>query len=201
MAFHSLSIVSASLVNASIAGGFKAKGAGVGDVFRALACASHDRRIPILVFDMNGVGLHQASSSSSLLKELNLKVGKLSIGDSLAMSPQDEISIIANDVTIKDMEGVDVAHVADLLKVTTNFVKATIDIVDGEKPTAKEFLQHLVPMTAAFGQPGSDKWKIGSVNLKCAIKEGGIGYYLVVIGRCFSRASCFLTHVCSVPDD
>ena len=33
-----------------------------------------------------------------------LQVGKLSTGDSLDMSPQDEASITANDATIKDME-------------------------------------------------------------------------------------------------
>ena len=32
------------------------------------------------------------------------QVGKLSTGDSLDMSPQDEASISANDATIKDME-------------------------------------------------------------------------------------------------
>ena len=33
-----------------------------------------------------------------------LQVGKLSTGDSLDMSPQDEASITANDATVKDME-------------------------------------------------------------------------------------------------
>lgn len=32
------------------------------------------------------------------------QVGKLSTGDSLDMSPQDEATIIANDATVKDME-------------------------------------------------------------------------------------------------
>lgn len=33
-----------------------------------------------------------------------VQVGKLSTGDSLDMSSQDEASIVANDATIKDME-------------------------------------------------------------------------------------------------
>ncbi|XP_018815344.1 5'-methylthioadenosine nucleosidase-like [Juglans regia] len=140
------------IINAGTAGGFKAKGASVGDVFLASACAFHDRRIPIPVFDMYGIGLRQAFSSPNLLKELNLKVGKLSTGDSLDMSPQDEASIVANDATIKDMEGAAVAYVADLLKVPAIFVKAVTDIVDGEKPTAEEFLQNLVAVTAALDQ-------------------------------------------------
>jgi 5'-methylthioadenosine nucleosidase len=40
--------------------------------------------------------------------------------------------------------------VADLLKVPAIFVKAVTDIIDGEKPTAEEFLQNLVAVTAAL---------------------------------------------------
>ncbi|KAJ6707974.1 5'-METHYLTHIOADENOSINE/S-ADENOSYLHOMOCYSTEINE NUCLEOSIDASE 1 [Salix viminalis] len=110
----------------------------------------HDRRIPIPVFDLYGVGLRQSFSTPNLLKELNLKAGKLSTGDSLDMSPQDEASIVANDATVKDMEGAAVAYVADLFKVPAIFIKAVTDIVDGDKPTAEEFLQNLAAVTAAL---------------------------------------------------
>ncbi|WP_284120962.1 hypothetical protein, partial [Klebsiella pneumoniae] len=76
------------------------------------------------VFDMYGVGLRQAFPTPNLMKTLNLKVGKLSTGDSLDTSPKDEASIVSNDATIKDMEGAAVAYVADLLKVPAIFVKA-----------------------------------------------------------------------------
>ncbi|XVF45460.1 hypothetical protein PTKIN_Ptkin02bG0208400 [Pterospermum kingtungense] len=140
------------IINAGTAGGFKAKGAGIGDVFLISHVAFHDRRIPIPVFDLYGVGLRQAFSTPNLLKTLNLKTGKLSTGDSLDMSPQDEASITANDATIKDMEGAAVAYVADLLKVPAIFLKAVTDIVDGEKPTAEEFLQNLAAVTAGLEQ-------------------------------------------------
>lgn len=140
------------IINAGTAGGFKAKGACIGDVFLASDVAFHDRRIPIPVFDLYGVGLRQTCSTPNLLKELNLKVGKLSTGDSLDMSQQDETSIVSNDATVKDMEGAAVAYVADLLKVPVIFLKAVTDIVDGEKPTAEEFLQNLASVTAALDQ-------------------------------------------------
>ncbi|XP_021753150.1 5'-methylthioadenosine/S-adenosylhomocysteine nucleosidase 1-like [Chenopodium quinoa] len=140
------------IINAGTAGGFKAKGAGIGDVFLASEVAFHDRRIPIPVFDLYGVGLRQAFSASNILKELNLKLGKLSTGDSLDMSPQDEASITANDATVKDMEGAAVAYVAELLKVPAIFLKAVTDIVDGDKPTAEEFLQNLAAVTAALDE-------------------------------------------------
>ncbi|CAK9162058.1 unnamed protein product [Ilex paraguariensis] len=140
------------IINAGTAGGFKAKGACIGDVFLASDVAFHDRRIPIPVFDLYGVGLRQVFSTPNLLKDLNLKIGKLSTGDSLDMSPQDEASIIANDATIKDMEGAAVAYVADLLKIPAIFIKAVTDIIDGDKPTSEEFLQNLAAVTAALDQ-------------------------------------------------
>ncbi|KAK4752077.1 hypothetical protein SAY87_020875 [Trapa incisa] len=140
------------IINAGTSGGFKAKGASIGDVFLASEVAFHDRRIPIPVFDLYGVGLRQAFPTPNLLKELNLKAGKLSTGDSLEMSSQDEATIFANDATVKDMEGAAVAYVADMLKVPTIFIKAVTDIVDGGKPTAEEFLQNLATVTAALGQ-------------------------------------------------
>ncbi|KAK4477158.1 hypothetical protein RD792_016371 [Penstemon davidsonii] len=149
------------IINAGTAGGFKAKGASISDVFLASDVAFHDRRNPIPVFDLYGVGLRHAFSTPNLAKELNLKVSKLSTGDSLDMTPQDEAAIIANDATVKDMEvafyylelnGAAIAYVADLLKVPAIFLKAVTDIVDGDKPTAEEFLQNLAAVTAALDQ-------------------------------------------------
>uniref|UniRef100_A0A2P2L7E7 Phosphorylase family protein n=1 Tax=Rhizophora mucronata TaxID=61149 RepID=A0A2P2L7E7_RHIMU len=140
------------IINAGTAGGFKAKGACIGDVFLVSDAAFHDRRIPIPVFDLYGVGLRQGFSTPNLLKELNFKIGKLSTGDSLDLSSHDEEAIMANDATVKDMEGAAVAYVADLFKVPVIFVKAVTDIVDGDKPTAEEFMQNLAAVTAALDQ-------------------------------------------------
>ncbi|CAH9115800.1 unnamed protein product [Cuscuta europaea] len=56
------------------------------------------------VFDLYEVGLRQAFQTPNLVKELNMKVGKLSTGDSLDMAPADESSIIKNGASLKDME-------------------------------------------------------------------------------------------------
>eukprot|EP00262_Sarcandra_glabra_P012181 TRINITY_DN308_c0_g1_i2.p1 TRINITY_DN308_c0_g1~~TRINITY_DN308_c0_g1_i2.p1 ORF type:complete len:265 (-),score=52.88 TRINITY_DN308_c0_g1_i2:377-1171(-) len=140
------------IINAGTAGGFKAKGACIGDVFLASHVAFHDRRIPIPVFDQYGIGSRQTLSTPNILKEFNMKVGKLSTGDSLDMSPQDEAAILANDATIKDMEGAAVGYVAGLMSVPAIFLKAVTDIIDGDKPTAEEFLQNLVAVTAALDE-------------------------------------------------
>ncbi|XP_022869092.1 5'-methylthioadenosine/S-adenosylhomocysteine nucleosidase 2-like isoform X2 [Olea europaea var. sylvestris] len=115
------------IINAGTAGGFKAKGACIGDVYLASDVAFHDRRIPI-------------------------PIGKLSTGDSLDMCPHDETAIIANDATVKDMEGAAVAYVADLLRTPAIFLKAVTDIVDGDRPTTEEFLENLAAVTAALDQ-------------------------------------------------
>jgi len=48
------------------------------------------------------------------------------------------------------LQGAAVAYVAELLKVPAIFVKAVTDIIDGDKPTAEEFLQNLAAVTAAL---------------------------------------------------
>ncbi|KAK6143421.1 hypothetical protein DH2020_023769 [Rehmannia glutinosa] len=109
------------IINAGTCGGFKEKGASIGDVFLASDVAFHDRRIPIPVFDLYGVGTRQAFFTPNLAKELNLK-------------------------------GAAIAYVADLLKVPAIFLKAVTDIVDGDKPTAEEFLENLAAVAAALDQ-------------------------------------------------
>lgn len=138
------------VLNVGTAGGFKVKGACVGDVYLATDIAFHDRRIPIPVFDQYGVRSRTTISTPNLVKELGFKVGKLSTGDSLDMSSQDEELIRANDTTIKDMEGAAIAYVTDLFSVPTLFVKAITDVVDGEKPTAEEFLENLSTVALAM---------------------------------------------------
>ncbi|PWA63615.1 nucleoside phosphorylase [Artemisia annua] len=103
LCFYS-SIEARSFINAGTAGGFKVKGACIFDVFLVSDLAFHDRRIPIPGPDKYGLGRRKSLSTPNLVKELNLKVCKLSTGDSLDMSPQDEICILANDATVVDME-------------------------------------------------------------------------------------------------
>ncbi|KAI3899861.1 hypothetical protein MKW92_015086 [Papaver armeniacum] len=138
------------IINAGTSGGFKAKGACIGDVYIASDVAFHDRRIPIPVYDAYGVGARRSFSTPNLLKALNLKVAKLSTGDSLDMSPEDEAFITANGATLKDMEGAAVAYVAYLLSVPVIFIKAVTDIIDGDEPTAEEFRQNLAAVTVAL---------------------------------------------------
>jgi len=138
------------IINAGTAGGFQSKGAAIGDVFVATQFANHDRRIPVPVFDEYGIGTLGATPIPNLVKALALKEGKMSTGNSLDMTPQDEEIIKANDATIKDMEGAAVAYVADLFTVPLIALKAVTDIVDGSKPTVEEFLENMSTAAAAL---------------------------------------------------
>ncbi|KAJ9558874.1 hypothetical protein OSB04_013488 [Centaurea solstitialis] len=138
------------LINAGTAGGFKVKGASIFDVFLVSDLSFHDRRIPIPGPDRYGIGLRQSFSTPNLVKELNLKVCKLSTGDSLDMSPQDERCILANDATIVDMEGAAVAYVSGLMEVPAIFIKAVSNFVDGEKSIPEEFEQNLQATVVAL---------------------------------------------------
>ncbi|KAI3738636.1 hypothetical protein L2E82_28682 [Cichorium intybus] len=131
------------LINAGTAGGFKVKGACIFDVYLVSDLAFHDRRIPIPGPDRYGVGSRKSFPTPNLVKKLNLKVCKLSTGDSLDMSPQDETCILANDATIVDMEGAALAYVSSLMKVPAIFIKGVSNFVDGEKSITEEFKENL----------------------------------------------------------
>lgn len=131
------------IINMGTAGGFKGKGAKLADAYVATEAAHHDRRIPIPIFDKYGIGVNLAFPTPNLVQTLQLKEGKLSTGNSLDMTSQDEELIKANDATIKDMEGAAVLYVARLLSTPVILLKVITDIVDGDKPTAEEFLENL----------------------------------------------------------
>ena len=57
---------------------------------------------------------------------------------------------------------------AELLKVPVIFLKAVTDIVDGEKPTAEEFLQNLAAVTAALDEAVAKV--VDFINGKCLTK-------------------------------
>ena len=71
------------LVNAGTAGGFKAKGGAVGDVYLATAFKNHDRRIQIPGFDVYGVGAADAAACPNLRAHTGFKAGVVSTGNSL----------------------------------------------------------------------------------------------------------------------
>ena len=137
------------LINAGTCGGFRRKGAEIGNVFVTTAVANHDRRIPIPGFTEYGVGRsEQKGENHPMLPEkvaehLNHKLGVCTTGNSLDKTPEDETHMLANDAAVKDMEAAAIAWSCALHDTPFLGLKVVTDIVDGEFPTQEEFLENL----------------------------------------------------------
>lgn len=56
------------MINAGTAGGFRSKGAAIGDVFVSTRLRNHDRRLNLPVFCEYGIHLHEALPTPNLQK-------------------------------------------------------------------------------------------------------------------------------------
>jgi len=131
------------VINAGTCGGFKRKGAEIGDVYFTTAVVNHDRRIPIPDFVPYGVGKIDTVDASNLASKLNAKLGVCTTGNSLDKHDWDDEHMMNNDASVKDMEAAAIAWSCQLHDVPYLGVKVVTDIVDGDKPTQDEFLENL----------------------------------------------------------
>ncbi|CAL8471455.1 g10997 [Coccomyxa elongata] len=131
------------VISVGTAGGFKARGAAIGDVFLATAFANHDRRIPIPGFDKYGIWRIDAVPAPKLRDALSLKEGVVSSGNSLDYSKEDWDQLHANEAAVKEMEAAGISWVAHLHNVPFLALKSITDIVDGDRPPQEEFLENL----------------------------------------------------------
>ena len=138
------------VISTGTAGGFKSKGAAIGDVFVASATVNHDRRIAIPGFDAYGVGKLQCVTAPRLRKDLGLKVGCCSSGNSLDWHDMDMKLMEEHEAAVKEMEAASVAWVSSMFGLPLMCVKAITDIVDGDQPAHEEFLSNLAAAAAAL---------------------------------------------------
>ncbi|KAK3288813.1 hypothetical protein CYMTET_3724 [Cymbomonas tetramitiformis] len=131
------------IINAGTAGGFKAMGANIGDVYISTELKNHDRRIPIPDFVTFATGAIKAVPTPNLAIALGLKQGVVTTGNSLDCTEKDAEIMKANGAHVKDMEGAALAYVADLCKIPFFSIKSVTDIVDGDRTTSEEFLENL----------------------------------------------------------
>ena len=86
------------LINAGTCGGFKRKGAEIGDVFLTTAVANHDRRIAIPDFTPYGIGKIESTSVENLASHMDAKLGICTTGNSLDFHEIDSHHMLENDV-------------------------------------------------------------------------------------------------------
>mmetsp|Transcript_19932 Transcript_19932/g.29564 ORF Transcript_19932/g.29564 Transcript_19932/m.29564 type:complete len:242 (-) Transcript_19932:35-760(-) len=134
------------VLNAGTCGGFKRKGAAIGDVFVTSSVANHDRRIAIPGFTEFGVGKLEAVATPNLLKAFtHFKGGICTTSNSLDHTKECDELMLANDASVKDMEAASIAWACKLYSTNTPYlgIKVVTDIVDGDQPTHEEFMKNL----------------------------------------------------------
>lgn len=138
------------VLNAGTAGGFKAKGGAIGDVYISSKVANHDRRIPIPGFTEYGIGSYSSASVVKIVEELNYKTGVVSTSNSLDHTEMDDTMMLQNDASVKDMEAAAIAWTAELFKKPFLALKVVTDLVDGGRLTQDEFLENLAAASASL---------------------------------------------------
>jgi 5'-methylthioadenosine nucleosidase len=132
------------LINCGTAGGIKAAGAMIGDVYLSKdKICFHHRRIPIPGFWEYGVGSYPVIDSAAIAAALGLKRGIISTGDSLDLCGEDLSLIEQHGAIVKDMEAAAIAWVCYTCKVPMLAVKSITDLIDKAAPTADQFLDNL----------------------------------------------------------
>lgn len=128
------------IINAGTAGGFRCKGAIIGDVYIANDMAVfHDRRIPLPVFDEYGIGRYPLHDNFNFAEKLRLKKGIISTGNSLDYTSSELDFFKENNVSLKDMEAATIAWFCEEIDKPFIAIKAVTDIVDGKIESAIEF--------------------------------------------------------------
>lgn len=133
------------VINSGTCGGFKANGAGIGDVFIGNSVMFHDRRVPgDDAWGTQALGNYPVwDGAEALAQKLGMRMGKVTTGSSLDMQPCDLQIIQENHGELKDMEGAAVAFVCSLFKTPILFVKSVTDLCDSGAETFEEFSKNL----------------------------------------------------------
>lgn len=132
------------IINAGTAGGFNLDNAKIGDVYLSYPYVCfHDRRINLPSFERYGIGYYPCLPCKQIAKDLNLRTGVVSTGNSLDFTQKDQEVMQSYKGVVKDMEAASIAWVSELHRIPFLAVKAITDIVDGEIPTEHEFIKNL----------------------------------------------------------
>ncbi len=136
------------IINAGTAGGFKKADHEIGDA--VVSCDTlkfHDRRIPLKGFEAYGIGSYPCIDIPELVKELSLKQGIISTGNSLDCTKTDLEMIEKNGAEIKEMEAAGIAWVAWMLEKPFMAVKTISDFIDSHEPSEAQFTKNLAKAT------------------------------------------------------
>lgn len=120
------------------------KGSSIGTVYISNGNFKyHDRRIPIPDFAEYGIGNYPSARVTRMIRELNLKPGIVSTGNSLDICDKDFEVLQKNGADVKDMEAAAIAWVAALYGIPFIALKSITDLIDMDRPTQEQFIENL----------------------------------------------------------
>jgi len=129
------------IINAGVAGAFKAKGANIGDVYIIDNVVFHDRE-----FDPTELSVCQYSLGNfkpvvfvELIEKCSLKIGGVSTGDRVTLIKDDLIKINKNSAILKDMEAAAIAEIAEVRQTSALILKSVTDLVDIKESSVEQF--------------------------------------------------------------
>ena len=133
------------VISSGTCGGWKRKGAEVGQVYIANGAMFHDRRVPgDNAWDTQGLGNYPVWEGSYRLAErLQMPMGKVTTGSSFDLLPIEEQYIDANGGELKEMEGAAVAFVCSMYHIPVMLVKAVTNLRDMPSDDITDFQTHL----------------------------------------------------------
>ncbi|MFV2039893.1 MAG: 5'-methylthioadenosine nucleosidase [Acidimicrobiales bacterium] len=140
----------ALVVSAGTAGGFAARGGGIGSVYLADRCVFHDRRVAVAGFDRYGDGDYPVADLGRIADGLGFERGTVSTGNALDAPLPDIEKMRASGAVAKDMEAAAVAWTCERLGVPFTALKVVTDLVDSAEETAEQFQRNLQTATATL---------------------------------------------------
>lgn len=139
------------LISAGTAGGFSARGAGIGTVYLSQDyCIFHDRQVPLPGYDASSVGCYPVLDVSAMAHALQIPQGVVSSGSSLLKKASDLAVMAEHNAVAKEMEAAAIAWVCELYDLPFFALKSITNLLDESAPSEEQFTKNLTTSTQAL---------------------------------------------------
>ena len=145
------------LLNPGTAGGFREKKAEIGDVYVGQnEVRFHDRRTPVKKYQHYCRGHYPVHPAPQMIRELGLKQGIVSSGNSFDWVEVDYQQLIQNGADLKDMEAAAIGWVSWQKQIPFIPIKAVTDFIEEVHTVEEQFNRN---------------WKLACLNLSQSVEE------------------------------
>jgi len=128
------------LISAGTAGGFKANGDAISDVYVSKKYIRyHSRIIPFEPFISYQTGEFKCIDMAAVAKTLDLKEGIISTGDSVVLEKSEWSGLMVQGISALDMEAAAIAEIAEFSGVDMLAIKVISDFMDVDECIVEQF--------------------------------------------------------------